>query len=247
MCIKGQHTEKQHHHQTNKEHKENSKELEPQNHHFHSLRPALTDKQKLHRQKKKQNRKQQHKNHQTFLNNEPKLHLQSLPLPSMSQQSQDQHEIQRKPPLIFNQADLQGPGPVLEGSKITPIKKEAANNEDPKKIYNEVLTRFCEAEWALKARGEQLETPDQIEIKLRNYQVLYGHFPLNKKQIHINVPISEMELLKSHEANQSNRRRFFILGKTSRKQHVAVYAIPWPHKVGQFRFVKIIYYLEDKC
>ncbi|RWS26415.1 Secreted frizzled-related protein 5-like protein [Leptotrombidium deliense] len=106
----------------------------------------------------------------------------------------------------------------------------ANTNGDGKKIYTEVLDKYCSSEWSLKARATLHKTNNGTVFTIRNYKVLHGNFPSDLKSVQISIPPNLSEQLRKNEL-RVNRRRFYILGR----EHEAVYAILWPHKLAQFR------------
>lgn len=98
-----------------------------------------------------------------------------------------------------------------------------------------ILSKVCSSQWSLKARAVVAKrSPDgHVIFKLRNYRVLHGQFEKEMRTVEVTVPASVANDLKE---GSDQRQRYYLMGRTNEGgEHVATLAIPWPHKMGQFR------------
>ena len=127
------------------------------------------------------------------------------------------------------------------------IASMSVNELDSRRqLHRLILSRFCHSTWSLKTRASTVtRTKDgRLVMKLRNYRVLHGRFGSSSDdsdgsaQVEVIVPANltgELELRGLTEALDA-RRRYYLMGETgSSGVNVATLAIPWPHKMGQFR------------
>lgn len=146
-------------------------------------------------------------------------HLQPLPLPSMSHKlGENVHsKVARSEPSSHNQADSR------------------------QSLHNMIMSRVCHSQWSLKARATSVtRTRDgELVMKLRNHRVLHGELRQpGGHPVEITVPANLTQELESRGLNDEldTRKRYYLMGTTVEGgANIATLAIPWPHKMGQFR------------
>ncbi|RWS15562.1 Secreted frizzled-related protein 5-like protein [Dinothrombium tinctorium] len=194
-------------------------DLEPQKHHFN---PQT---QKPEKRRNKHKRKHKHDNHRGVNENES-----------------------GKPgaPWNWNPPHEETKSTKSEFLVENPVEKRNTNENDVdgKKIFMDIISKYCLSEWSIKARGAIQRANNSVALKVRNYRVLHGNFPSESKTVQIHVPLNISEELSKSELTKGARRRFYIMGRARE----AVFVMHWPHKLGQFRkALKTIKSGEIKC
>lgn len=161
----------------------------------------------------------------------PHHHLQTLP------------QIVEKPqPVVYSAAHYEKK--KVARSEPTPASvsnSDAQPIDSRRKLHNLILARYCGAQWSLKARALVERKPDgELVLRLRNYRVLHGTFRQDMKSVEVIVPanVSREMIATDGEGLQPGgdaRRRYYLMGESRGKVNIARLAIPWPHKMGQFR------------
>lgn len=172
----------------------------------------------------------------------PHHHLQTLP------------QMVEKPQPVLYEADqyekkkvARSEPPPASVVSSSVVSSSVANDDDApaidsrRKLHNLILARYCGSQWSLKARAFVERKPgDELVLRLRNYRVLHGTFRADMKSVEIVVPgnVSREMMATDGEGLQPGgdaRRRYYLMGESRGKQNIATMAIPWPHKMGQFR------------